>query len=71
MAGGGLTLGKLLPYLDAPPEVRTEVMSAPLAHEVQRLESRRRDIDRELGVPRTLRRRPTNPDPPNPPGPFN
>lgn len=50
-----VTIGELLPCLEAPPEERTGVMEAVLAQEVARLESMRRDIDRELDVLQTLR----------------
>jgi len=50
------TIGELLPCLEASPEERTGVMEALLAQEVQRLEAKRRDIDRELDVLQALRR---------------
>lgn len=50
------TIGELLPCLDAPPAERTGAMEVVLAGEVARLEAKRRDIDRELGVLQELRR---------------
>ncbi|UYM05920.1 MerR family transcriptional regulator [Solicola gregarius] len=50
------TISQLLPCLEAPPEERTDVMGQLLAHEVERLEAKRRDIDRELDTLRALRR---------------
>lgn len=50
----GVTIGELLPCLDAPSEQRTGEMERLLAREVERLEDRRRDIDRELDVLRAL-----------------
>ena len=49
------TVNELLPCLEAPPEERTGVMERLLAKEVDRLETKRRDIDRELEVLRALR----------------
>ncbi|MFD7159870.1 MerR family transcriptional regulator [Kribbella sp. NPDC059898] len=49
------TIGELLPCLEAPPEERTGVLEVLLAQEVQRLESKRREIDRELDVLQALR----------------
>ncbi|MER5337353.1 hypothetical protein [Micromonospora sp. NPDC002717] len=51
-----ITIGELLPCLEASPEERTGVMEALLTQEVARLEAKRRDIDRELDVLRALRR---------------
>lgn len=51
-----VTIGELLPCLEAPPEERTGLLEALLAQEVDRLEAKRRDIDRELDVLRALRR---------------
>ncbi|MET9272311.1 MerR family transcriptional regulator [Kribbella sp. NPDC003557] len=48
-------IGELLPCLEAPPEERTGVLEELLAQEVRRLESKRREIDRELDVLETLR----------------
>ncbi|MFD4644637.1 MerR family transcriptional regulator [Lentzea sp. NPDC058436] len=50
-----VTVGELLPCLEAEPEERTGVMEALLAQEVARLEAKRRDIDRELEVLNALR----------------
>ncbi len=49
------TINELLPCLEAPPEERTGVMERLLAQEVERLEAKRRDIDRELDTLRALR----------------
>lgn len=49
------TIDELLPCLEAPPEERTGVLEQLLAHEVDRLESKRRDIDRELDTLQALR----------------
>ena len=48
------TIGKLLPCLEAPIEERTGMMDQLLAREVDRLESKRRDLDRELDTLRAL-----------------
>lgn len=58
---GSAVIGELLPCLDAPPEERTGVLEALLAQEVQRLEAKRREIDRELDVLQGLRRDVTAP----------
>ncbi|MDF0532566.1 MerR family transcriptional regulator [Tsukamurella sp. 8F] len=50
-----VTIGELLPCLDAPLEERTGAMEVLLAEQVQRLEAKRRDIDRELDVLQALR----------------
>ncbi|WP_462418817.1 MerR family DNA-binding transcriptional regulator [Kytococcus sp. Marseille-QA3725] len=52
----GVTIGELLPCLEAPPEERTGVMRELLAREVARLQEKRRDIDRELATLEALRR---------------
>ncbi|GAB3706536.1 MerR family transcriptional regulator [Mariniluteicoccus flavus] len=52
----GVTIGELLPCLEAPPEERTGVMERLLAQEVERLEAKRRDLDRELDTLRALQR---------------
>lgn len=52
---GSATINELLPCLEAPPEERTGVMEQLLAQEVERLEAKRRDIDRELEVLQALR----------------
>jgi len=49
------TINELLPCLEAPPEDRTGVMEQLLAQEVERLEAKRRDIDRELDTLQALR----------------
>ncbi|MCE6995077.1 MerR family transcriptional regulator [Saccharothrix sp. S26] len=49
------TINELLPCLEAPPEERTGVMERLLAEEVERLEAKRRDLDRELDTLRALR----------------
>ncbi|MGZ0146239.1 MerR family transcriptional regulator [Kribbella sp. WER1] len=49
------TIGELLPCLEAPPEERTGVLEVLLAQEVQRLEEKRRELDRELEVLQALR----------------
>jgi DNA-binding transcriptional MerR regulator len=58
------TIGELLPCLEAPPEERTGLMEVLLAQEVQRLEAKRRDLDRELDVLQGLRRDVTVPTAP-------
>ncbi|WP_181787997.1 MerR family transcriptional regulator [Streptomyces phytophilus] len=50
-----VTINELLPCLEAPPEERTGVMERLLAQEVERLEAKRRDLDRELDTLRALR----------------
>ncbi|MFD9892484.1 MerR family transcriptional regulator [Amycolatopsis sp. NPDC059027] len=52
---GSGTINELLPCLEAPPEERTGVMERLLAQEVDRLEAKRRDIERELETLRALR----------------
>lgn len=47
-------IGEVLPCLEATPEERTGVMEHLLDQEVERLEAKRRDIDRELDVLRAL-----------------
>ncbi|AKH83854.1 MerR family transcriptional regulator [Streptomyces sp. CNQ-509] len=49
------TVHEVLPCLEAPPEERTGVMERLLSQEVERLEAKRRDIDRELDTLRALR----------------
>ena len=49
------TINELLPCLEASPEERTGVLEQLLAQEVERLESKRRDIDRELDTLQALR----------------
>ncbi|TCC21264.1 MerR family transcriptional regulator [Kribbella sindirgiensis] len=58
---GSAVIGEQLPCLDAPPEERTGVLETLLAQEVQRLEAKRREIDRELDVLQGLRRDVTAP----------
>ncbi|QBI51888.1 MerR family transcriptional regulator [Streptomonospora litoralis] len=50
-----LTIGELLPCLEASPEERTGVMERLLAEEVERLEAKRRDLDREIDTLQALR----------------
>lgn len=50
-----VTINELLPCLEAPPEERTGVMERLLAQEVERLEAKRRDIDREIDTLQALR----------------
>jgi DNA-binding transcriptional MerR regulator len=50
------TINELLPCLEASPEERTGVLEQLLAQEVERLETKRRDIDRELDTLLALRR---------------
>ena len=49
------TIIELLPCLEAEPGQRTGAMDELIVQEVARLEAKRRDIDRELEVLRTLR----------------
>jgi DNA-binding transcriptional MerR regulator len=49
------TINELLPCLEAPPEERTGVMEQLLLRELERLEAKRREIDRELDTLRVLR----------------
>ncbi len=49
------TINDLLPCLEAPPEERTGMMEQLLTREAERLEAKRRDIDRELDTLRALR----------------
>ncbi|GAA1574639.1 hypothetical protein GCM10009804_34300 [Kribbella hippodromi] len=53
---GSVTIGELLPCLEAPPEERTGELELLLAQQVHRLEERRRELDRELEVLDALRR---------------
>lgn len=50
------TIGELLPCLEAPPAERTGLLEVLLAQEVERLETKRRDLNRELDVLEGLRR---------------
>jgi DNA-binding transcriptional MerR regulator len=52
---GSMTIGELLPCLEAPPAERTGVLEVLLAEGVERLEAKRREIDRELEVLQALR----------------
>ena len=54
-------IGERLPCLDAPPEERTGPLEELLAQEVRRLQSKRREIDRELDVLESLRQETTTP----------
>lgn len=54
-------IGERLPCLDAPPEERTGLLEELLAQEVRRLQSKRREIDRELDVLEALRQETTTP----------
>lgn len=49
------TIDELLPCLEAPAEERNGVMEQLLAQEVERLQAKRRDLDRELDTLQTLR----------------
>lgn len=50
------TINELLPCLEAPPAERTGLLEQLLAQECERLEAKRRDIDRELDTLRALRK---------------
>lgn len=50
------TIGELLPCLESPPHERTGVMEHLLNREVDRLQRKRREIDRELDTLLALRR---------------
>jgi DNA-binding transcriptional MerR regulator len=50
------TINELLPCLEAPPAERTGRLEQLLAQECERLETKRRDIDRELDTLRALRK---------------
>jgi DNA-binding transcriptional MerR regulator len=52
---GGVTIGQLLPCLEAAPDQRTGELEDRLAGEIQRLQAKRRDIDRELDLLHALR----------------
>ena len=49
------TINELLPCLEAPPAERTGVLEQLLLQEVERLEAKRRDLDRELDTLQALR----------------
>lgn len=51
-----VSIAALLPCLDAPPAERTGVMEELLDDQLDRLEAKRRDIERELELLRELRR---------------
>ncbi|GAA2832404.1 MerR family transcriptional regulator [Kribbella solani] len=53
---GTVTIGELLPCLEAPAEERTGELEVLLAQQVQRLEDKRREINRELDVLAALKR---------------
>jgi DNA-binding transcriptional MerR regulator len=48
-------VNELLPCLESPPEERTGVMEQLLAEQLDRLEAKRRDIDREIDILQALR----------------
>lgn len=52
---GTTTINELLPCLEAPLEERTGVLEHLLAQEAQRLEVKRRDVERELKTLQALR----------------
>ncbi|MEU3190510.1 MerR family transcriptional regulator [Streptomyces sp. NPDC006992] len=56
------TVNELLPCLEAPLEERNGVMEQLLAQEVERLQAKRRDLDRELDTLQALRSETTVPD---------
>ena len=66
---GSTTVNELLPCLEAPPEERTGVLEQLLAQETQRLEAKRRDIERELETLRALVDETALPCAPYAPGP--
>ena len=49
------TINELLPCLESPPEERTGVLEQLLAEQLDRLEAKRRDIDREIDILQALR----------------
>lgn len=57
------TIDELLPCLEAPPQERTGVLEQLLAQESERLEAKRRDIDRELDTLQELRKATALPKP--------
>ena len=63
------TIYELLPCLEAPPEERTGVMERLLAQEVERLETKRRNIERELETLQALRSDTALPSASHHPGP--
>ncbi|MFI7243176.1 MerR family transcriptional regulator [Streptomyces qinglanensis] len=56
------TVNELLPCLEAPLEERNGVMEQLLAQEVERLQDKRRDLDRELDTLQALRSETAVPD---------
>lgn len=50
-----VTIGELLPCLAAPESERNGVLEVVLAQQVERLEAKRRELDRELDVLQALR----------------
>ncbi|MDN5852114.1 MAG: MerR family transcriptional regulator [Actinomycetia bacterium] len=57
------TIDQLLPCLEASAEERTGVMEQLLAQETERLQAKRRDIDRELDTLQALRNDTALPEP--------
>lgn len=55
------SINELLPCLESPPEERTGVMEQLLADQLDRLESKRRDINREIEILQALRAETTLP----------
>ncbi|GAA3555067.1 MerR family transcriptional regulator [Kribbella ginsengisoli] len=58
------TINELLPCLESPPEERTGVLEQLLADQLERLESKRRDITREIETLQALRTETKVPAPP-------
>ena len=58
------SINELLPCLESPPEERTGVMEQLLADQLDRLESKRRDINREIEILQALRAETAVPAPP-------
>jgi DNA-binding transcriptional MerR regulator len=58
------SINELLPCLESPPEQRTGVLEQLLAEQLDRLESKRRDINREIEILQALRTETTVPAPP-------
>jgi DNA-binding transcriptional MerR regulator len=50
-----VSINELLPCLESPPEERTGVMEQLLADQLDRLEAKRRDINREIEILQALR----------------
>ncbi|MDV3220263.1 MerR family transcriptional regulator [Intrasporangium sp.] len=57
-----LTINELLPCLEVPTEQRNGVMEELLTQQVERLEARRRELDRELDTLHALRQEVALPD---------